>query len=281
MTKKYLIYLQSELIIIIIIMANQELKEFYIKQTDLYTKLIKRLENTEGYQKKDIDLIEKECTKAVKNWIKKNTDISIIKQEEHFIKRLYDPFTNIPITELDGAIVIKKKNTEGKVLIIVESKHHATLEEINDKTKQIPNIQEWINEEKKYYEISKDYQRCVDQQRQIKNELKALRRRIRRGNAGNNVNNTLENKSQILCRLVESEPKLEDELDQEIEKNNWHKNFVKTLQSQNLRFDKFVMFFGAPIWEKDEYKLDLLKQNIGIIEVSGNRYQVKPEKITI
>lgn len=137
-------------------------------------------------------------------------------------------------------------------MVIVESKHHATKEEIDDKTRQIPNLQNWIDQEKKYYEISKNYHQCVEQQKQIKKDLKILRRRIRRGNTSSNVSNTIENKNQALCRLVESETLLEDDLDQEIEKNNWHKNFMKTLQSQNLQF-----------------------------EISGNRYQVKPEKITV
>lgn len=66
-----------------------------------------------------------------------------------------------------------------------------------------------------------------------------------------------------------------------MEKNNWHPKFVKTLQNLDLRFDKFVLFFGAPVWEKESYKLDLLKKNIGIIELSGNRYQVKPERVVI
>lgn len=262
-------------------MTNQE--EFYarqIKQQDeLYARLLKRVENTEGYQHKDIKLIEHECTRAVYSWLKKLPNTKIIKKEEHFISTLNDPFTNDKITELDGAIIIKNSVTNQKVLIIVECKHDVVKREILDKEEQIPKIQKWIDQEKKYYNICWEYDTVKNKHKQVKNSLKLLRRQQRRGNISND--NIINKKQEESCRLDSEENLLESELDDIVEKNNWHPKFVKTLQNLDLRFDKFVLFFGAPVWEKESYKLDLLKKNIGIIELSGNRYQVKPERVVI
>lgn len=259
---------------------NQEL--FYgkllkrLENNEGFEKLLKRIENNEGYQNKEIEIIEKECVEGIREWLRQR-NITIIKQEEHFIKRLNDPFNNKEITELDGAIIIKNNHTDQRSLIIVETKHFANELEIKDKLSQMPLIQRWIDEEKKYYQCSQQLNLINININKIKNEIKILRRKKRRGNSNSNTDFLINEKEETLCKFQLEETLLDDKLDEIIEENKWHKNFIKTLKTQDLRFDKFILFFGAPLWEKENYKNDLLKKNIGVVELSGNRYKVRPD----
>ena len=261
--------------------SRQQVDDLLAHITRENNKALIRIRGIEDYKARDITIIEQECTKAVRKHLRIIPGIHIIKLKENFIKTLRDPFTNEIITELDGSIVIKNTITQKLILIIVEAKHHATATEISSKLSQLPKIQSFIDEAKKYYAASEQYELTKANVKKIQKKMKSLRRQLR-NNASNvdRIQQEIRRQEEQFCRLDLEKERLDSDLDLVIEENGWHEDFVKTLQVHNLRFDKFTLFFGAPQWDNESDKTLLLNQKIGVIQISGNRYEIRPKTLS-
>jgi len=114
-------------------------------------KLNDRVINIEKFVKIDSTGIEEEITKNVKKYLYNTYQGSIIRKCN--LKNIIDPITNKQITELDGAFYLtfnnylnkKIKDDRYKFLVLIEAKHHITINQINEKIVQIYKIKKYLD----------------------------------------------------------------------------------------------------------------------------------------
>lgn len=238
--------------------------EFKMELLDLkhnVAKLNDNIRKIENYQSNDSYGIEEEINKNVKAFLKQKYEGSVVKKCK--LDKISHPDTNQLITQFDGSFLIEyddfplktsssakttkvKKNT---LLVIVEAKHHVTIEQINEKIVQIYKIKEYINMLKRFPDEKEKYSKKTA--RKIENTIHHLRL--------NNISQiqffiggpTWENKSFEYCQ------KLNQGL---LENIQWsgHKNKSNPLD-------------GSQEQETFQY----LKNNINVVIPSGQRYEVK------
>jgi len=141
------------------------------------------LDNINGYIEKDSLALEQDITCAVQNHLYNTRNDLTLYKPESFLRLLRDPFNDNYITDLDGILILTNNETIARMhyklpvvssdchlalkpldvqkrffakhlsssqkqtytqLVIVEAKHHVTLEHINNKLEQLNDIEHFL-----------------------------------------------------------------------------------------------------------------------------------------
>jgi len=106
---------------------------------------VKIISNTMNLNFKNIETeLNKNIIKYFEN---KNVDKKY-KLKQLSFRKLFDPFSDLEITEFDGIFLLEENNK--RYLIIVEAKHYVSFENVNKKLNQIYYLLEYLKQAKLY-----------------------------------------------------------------------------------------------------------------------------------
>jgi hypothetical protein len=190
---------------------------------------------------------------VISNVMDPNTLISpqtLIRNKKRLEQELERLQTSVKITT--------NKSELKRIMVVIETKHHVTEEEVKKKLKQIDSIKTFVRDARKYYDI-------VNPLKEYREGLRRLKKTYRRKKA-------LYDKEvkQLEARLNPFIHSIDDKL----EAQNWTETFMNLCEFQNFAFEEVKLFMGGPLWESDKLKRILFENRAGVILPSWKRYEI-------
>ena len=176
-----------------------------------------------------------------------------------------------------GVELVEESNIVYKrILIIIETKHKVTCNDVEKKLLQMENIKKFMQHCDAYYAITKDLSNIQTQMSKKKNELRILKRKKSMINSERTLLSKLQAELEALSKtFLIIHANTQKVLLAKSMEMNWTDGFMKFCEYENFHFDDIMLFMGGPLWEKESLKTKLLQEKHHIILQSNSRYIVK------